>query len=127
MPASYQIDTANRLIVIKLSEKITEQEIINDRERLAADPQFDPTFSQLIDLRNAWQVESPTATINKLAQSSLFKAGVKKAIIAHDDLAFGLSRMYELLSLDLNQQTMIFHEIDKALEWLGISTTIDLK
>ena len=44
----------------------------------------------------------------------------KTAIIAPDDLPFGLGRLYEAYSDESPETTSVFREIDKAFEWLGL-------
>lgn len=46
---------------------------------------------------------------------------LKCAILAPFNLAYGLSRMYEMGEEHKNIEVMVFRELDKALQWLGIS------
>lgn len=42
----------------------------------------------------------------------------RAAIVAERDLAFGLSRMYELLADDQRVATRVFREVERARQWL---------
>ncbi|MEW6734287.1 MAG: hypothetical protein AB1489_23375 [Acidobacteriota bacterium] len=121
MPVCYYIDKSTRLIVITFQGVVTEQEIAADRERLAEDPEFNPAFSQLLDFRRVKQLHLSYSTVSKIAQSSIFHPGIKKAFLAPTDLTYGFSRMYELLSDQLNQQVQVFRQPSQALQWLGIA------
>ena len=45
------------------------------------------------------------------------------AIVADEDLIYGLSRMYEMMTTHVPTITHIFREIDDAEKWLKISVT----
>lgn len=46
------------------------------------------------------------------------RGGAKIAIVVSGKLAFGLSRMYELKSQDLQQKMMVFRNVEEARAWL---------
>jgi len=120
MPVRYLIYKPLHLVWVVLEGDFTEQEIRADRDRLAHDPDFDPGFAQVIDLREVGQLTPPIDLLFSLARGSIFRPGVKKAIIAPEALVFGLSRMYKVLAEGLRQDVQIFHDAPEALQWLGV-------
>ena len=49
----------------------------------------------------------------------------KWAVIASDDVIFGLSRMYSALTSDHEVATHVFRTVEAANDWLGIGLSID--
>ena len=52
MSASYQIDKSLGLIFTTAQGVLTGQDILTHRQRLLDDPDFDPSYNQIIDLRD---------------------------------------------------------------------------
>ena len=49
----------------------------------------------------------------------------KWALIASDDVIYGLSRMYSALTSDHEVATHVFRTVEAANDWLGIGLSID--
>ncbi len=50
MPATYEIDKQRRLVITTGSGRITLANALAHQEKLRKDPDFDPRFSQIMDL-----------------------------------------------------------------------------
>jgi len=44
----------------------------------------------------------------------------KTAVIAPDDLSFGIARIYEAISFNSPESVMVFREKNEALKWIGV-------
>jgi hypothetical protein len=121
MPVSYQIHKQIRLVVIKFVGEVTVKDILDDRMRISRDADFDPSFNQLLDFRGATSITLSYSTIWGLARNTVFKPGIKKAIIAPNDVSYGFARMYEGFSSGLHQQIYVFRRADEAFKWLDIA------
>lgn len=58
-------------------------------DQLTKDPDFDPTYSQLVDLTQASAVELSAEDVRILAERRVFWPCSRRAILANDDLLFG--------------------------------------
>lgn len=91
----------------------------------------DVTKLVLWDMTNADVNRISTQEVNKIADLPLYKAerrmGGKNAIVAPDQLAYGLSRIYETVVGLQNQpfETRVFRNLEDACAWLGVTLPDD--
>jgi hypothetical protein len=76
-----------------------------------------------------WNTPLTADEVGKLAdyaKKTDAKWGVTKwAIIAADDLTFGLTRMYMALTEDYHVTTNVFRDANKADDWLGLGIEME--
>ncbi len=119
MPAFYKIERENRLVLSTASGTITPSDIFNHQEKLGCDPDFDPTYSQLVDVSHVTKIEVTTEDIRRLAQGNLFSPKSRRAILVSSDAAFGFARMFEMLRESAGETGIeVFRSLDEALEWV---------
>ena len=94
MPWTTQIDPQRRLISTRATGVVDRQGAQNHRAQIVANPLFDSSFSQLIDLRAVERIDLSTDDIVRLASESILAAPARQAIVAPTDAMFGVSRMY---------------------------------
>ncbi len=123
MPCSYKIYKDKRLVVTTALGKITFAEAIAYTEQLSRDPDFDPTYSQLVDATGVTKSEITGPELSSLARRTRFSPQSRRAIVVTSTFLFGLGRMYEAYSQVSGkaESIVVFKELDKAKEWLGIT------
>lgn len=123
---SFQIEEEQNIIVSCYEGRIGIEDLINQTAAILAAPEFKKSMNCLVDLTLA----EPDMDIDfeKVNQYKEFIESIQEtwglckwAIVAPDDLVFGLSRMYEMLSKNLSIQTRVFRSEQEAREWLGIT------
>ena len=67
MPIRYVIDKTQRLVFSTGWDRVTAAEILAHRGQLTADPDFDPTFNQLVDGRAVTAVDISIADVKDIA------------------------------------------------------------
>lgn len=120
MPASYMIDVARRLVTSRIWGEVTDQELREQHASLRADPDFDATYCQLIDVREMSTVRLSSGVLSSLAQRSNFAPESRRAVIATEDDAFGLARMFSSWAAASGRQVRVFRDLASAEEWLGV-------
>lgn len=119
MPVSHQIDRAKRRVAVIGTGRLTGEELITGRAELAADPGFEPSFAQLIDLTGVTEVGITTDDIFFLASGHIFAAGSRRALVAPRPVLFGLSRMFQSLSPgNVAEGIRVFTDLAAAEAWL---------
>ena len=119
MPAFYKIDKQNRLVMTTGSGTVTLADALAHQERLRHDPDFDPTFCQLLDFTHVTKVEITADDIRNIAQNSLFSGTSRRAILVSNDTIYGLARMFELLRESAGDTGVeVFRSLDEALDWV---------
>ena len=120
MPASYTIDTERKLVLSRIWGAPTEDEILDHGQRLRADPSFRPDFRQLLDMSELKEILISPQKVREAARDQFFSPGVRRALVAHSDAAFGMARMYAIASEGEGQTIQVFREFDAAKAWLGV-------
>jgi hypothetical protein len=119
MPAAYEIDPRRRLVLSRGWGVLTDEDLMAHYERLRADPAFDPTYGQLADLRDVERVATAGVTIEVVARIRVFAPGVRRAVIASDDVAFGMARMFASFAEPQDQQIEVFRDARAAEDWVS--------
>ena len=124
MPATNRIDVARRLVLSRVWGVFTMQDLMGHYNSLAADPAFDPGFSQLVDLRDVAQVELDTPAIRRHALERLFDRSARRALVVSTPYHYELARIYAVFAEYASQNVHVFRDMQAAEEWLGIETPI---
>lgn len=76
----------------------------------------------LIDFSKMTELQATTDTVKKLVEvnrkTAQYLPGSFVAIVAPDDLVFGMSRMWAGFAEELGWTANVFHDRESALEWL---------
>ena len=119
MPIFYKIDKERRIIMSTVSSPITIADALGSQQKLRNDPDFDPTFSQLVDATQLPSIDLDTSDLRRLAEGSMFSNHSRRAILVSSDVAFGLARMYETFRESAGETGIhIFRDLDQALDWI---------
>lgn len=98
---------------------LNKEEVIAHRTRLVADPDFDPSFSQLVDFRHNTSFEFSAGELRQLADHDPFSISSRRAFLMPNDLGYGLGRMYEVFREAAGEHGIrIFRDLDEALDWV---------
>jgi hypothetical protein len=120
MPLTYVIDKSRRIVISTGSGILTGSEALEHRKMLREDPDFDPSFCQLIDLTAITSMSMDAQVVRQMGAVNIFNPESRRAAVASSDLAVGLMRMITTYG-DISGQyrrTRLFRERDEALEWL---------
>lgn len=120
MPATYKIDTSGRVVLSSAHGVLTDADVLAHREALGADPDFEPSFSQLYDFRAVSEFKITPDVVRALARSSIFDAGSREALVMTSDLGYGFARMFQTVSTGPQRTVNIFRDIAEARRWLEL-------
>jgi hypothetical protein len=119
MPAFYKIDKDRRLVISSATGAFNKEDALGHQNRLRADPDFDPTYSQLMDFTHVTQILLTAVDVQQLALSNIFSKESRRAFLVANDLAFGLARMFEILRENAGEHGIrIFRNLEEALDWV---------
>ena len=120
MPIDYHIDTSRRLIVTTAKGILTQYEMLDQQRRVRDDPEFDPSYWQLHDLRNADLSEVQPECVEILAEVAIPKRSNRSAFVVGSAKADELAQMFEDLRRGTGQRIRIFRDLDDARTWLEL-------
>src|SRR5262245_279296 len=121
MPVEYEIDANRRLIRTRCIGPVTIAEVIAHFHTLKADPRLPGQpdvlldFSRLTAFPDRDQIRSVAREVRDLAPKISWR---NCAIVAPEDLAFGIGRMFEMTSEPSFRATMVFRSLADAEVWL---------
>ena len=118
MPLTYMIDASRRIIVARASGVLTEDDLRSVRMLMQGDRAFNRNFAQLLDLRAATEVNVSVPAMARLAASSAFAPGVRRAFVGITDAQYNMAWTFAMLSEPHNQLVHVFRDISVAEAWL---------
>lgn len=121
MPLTAELNPESLILTFEVSGDFGVGEIESIQSITQEHARTSDLKGMLLDARNASPEELPSAPIRAAAQRSKgFEATLqlKMAILVATDVAFGISRMYELLRGD-DGRVQVYRDLDSALAWLG--------
>jgi hypothetical protein len=125
MPAEYRIDLEKRRVWSTGSGILTYEDLTGHMNRLAKDPQFHPSFSQLLDFRGTSLVGVTTEQIIALTEIRIFSPDSKRAFVTQPGVQFGLARMYESYRVTKGDRGIrVFLDYKEAIDWLDAGETL---
>jgi hypothetical protein len=121
MPADYKIDTSKRIVFSIAYGNLTDQDVNAHLEKLRNDPDFDPSFSQLVDGTNVTHIDDlSTEGIYALAAKDPFNLGSQRAFVFPYNPEYNTFRMYELLTTVHKDVVVVFKGMEEARVFLGL-------
>jgi hypothetical protein len=123
MPGDYYIDSSCVVIFTTLYDTVTDNEVLDIQQRVATDPNFNPDFHHLYDLRQDTAFEVFTRTIQRPASVKLLSEHSRRVIVTPYNSVYGMARMYEAYHNAGPGQIWIFRSPEEACAWLGIQHT----
>jgi hypothetical protein len=117
MPTFFNIDKERKLVLSTGSGVVTMADAMAHQAGLLNDPDFDPSFSQLLDLTQVESFHVTIGDVRKLAQAKVFSPDSRRAILVNNDYAFGAARVFESLrGMSGEKGIRVFRDLDEALE-----------
>lgn len=127
MSVDYQIDSGQEVVFTRCSGTITVADMWDIGRRLRSDPAFNPDQRQLIDLGEVTGMTVPFDQIYRFAQEKNgdpFSGSSRRAVVAPQNFAYGIARMYEALREDRDPGGFrVFRTMAEARKWLGLAAT----
>ena len=129
MSFDYVVYKEHRLVISTGSGVVTWEEIKARQDQTQTDPDFNPEYDQIVDLRAVTAFEMSTDQTRLLASRLIFSSQSKRAFIATRPSVFGVGRMWET-STEFSEnpsQIRVFYEVASALQWLGVDPSLVLQ
>jgi hypothetical protein len=115
----YEIDKERRLITSTASGIITLEEVWAHQEKLDKDPDFDPSFAQLLDVTQVTKLKLSSEDVRRVAESNTFSTNPRLAIVATSSLVYGMARMFQIFrEMKGEEKTRVFRDRDEAVAWV---------
>ena len=126
MPFNYVVRKEHRLVISTGSGLVTWKEIKARQDQTQIDPDFNPEYNQIVDLRSVTDFDMSTEQTRLLARRRIFSPNSKRAFIATSPSVFGMGRMWETYTefSENPSQIRVFYDVASALRWLGVDSSV---
>ena len=123
MAVSTEIDEAKNLIVHNFSDRVNLESILKTIENAVNNPKYRPGMNAIWVCDDGTVVDmtsEETRKVSEFARNAFDKEGIsyKLALVANDDLAYGMNRVYEGWSNDRPITITTFRKIEQAYNWM---------
>ena len=119
MPVVVTIDVKRKLVITVCSDTVTDEEFVQARKQVLADPTFDPSFDRLWDFSGVTKEQVSDETIAHLVETSPFVGDILRAVVVSMSPK-ALARVMEFVSQcrRFNRRIAAFPTQEAAQQWL---------
>ncbi len=125
MPVEHVIDEKQGLVLTTLRGSVTFDEFVRHLQALASDPTFDPNMLELLEANDVETDEFNIDQMMSFKDSHVWGPKARRAMVTNSDLVFGLFRMFQITSAHEHGEIALFHNLDEARCWLGLTDPPD--
>lgn len=127
MPIDYQVLEEGGLVLTVFSGHVTTQEVIEHTRDFMGDTRIRPGHRELADLSRATSTEvsfESLADAVKMERDANCFRDARLAIVAPQDIQYGMSRMYlTLADKTPRAEVELFRDVEQARSWLGLTSS----
>ena len=120
MPVTYHIDKINKIVFVNATGEFTAVDFRIHKRELADDPDFDPDYGVLFDLRSITEFRISSAEVREFSMSHMFHDRARRAYLVPADEVHGMIRVFSSLSDFESDVIQIFRDMVEARRWLGL-------
>ncbi len=120
MPVTYHIDKINKILFVNATGEFAAEVFRIHRRELADDPDFDPHYGVLFDLRSITEFRLSSAEVRGFSMDYIFHKRARRAYLVPTQEVYGVVRMFSLLSGFDSDVIQIFPDMAEARRWLGL-------
>lgn len=114
----FRIDVERHLVVVKFGAKIGAEEVAGYAAALRSHPSFQPSFSEIVDLRQSEELDLQASDFLRLADKvDPFSEHAKRAFVVRTRVQNHAARMHK--ALRGHGSIAIFESFEEAEAWIG--------
>lgn len=107
--------------MVRLTGEIKDADLIEISVVTKAHPEFDPSFSEIVDFSAVTVSKVSTFAVHTLAQrASIYNRTSRHVVIAPQAHGFGLTRMYQVYARETRPNMDVVHTLEEARKCLGL-------
>lgn len=111
------VDSERHLVIVTFGRRLTLQDIQQYTQRLLANPSFEASFSEIVDLTQVEEVDLQASEFLKLADKvDPFSEKAKRAFVVRNSVQNHAARMHKVLGT--GRRIEIFRSMEEAEQWI---------
>lgn len=124
MPIKLKYDELLKILTAEVSGLVVIEDFYKIAPQIVSDPRFSSNVNMIWDVRQmdsaSFTREFAESLIKLRVQIADKRGDARLAIVASDDLAYGMSRMYQgMTEGDFRQSLNVFREPEEASAWIN--------
>jgi hypothetical protein len=114
-----QVNAADRIVVLTVAGELEDSDLLRLAIDVESDPEIEPDFSLLVDLRGADGRNVTSNGVRELARRPFALSPTsRRGIVTPTELTFGMARMYEALRNAEGGAIRVFRDYEEAVRWV---------
>lgn len=119
MPVIVRVDVERKLVITTCSGSVIDEDFLQARKDMLANPRFDPSFDRLWDFSEVTQQRVSDATMAHLVETSPSVGNISRAVVV-SRAKEPLPQVLEFIgrSRSLNRRVAVFPNRETAEQWI---------
>jgi len=124
MPCRYVISAEHGLVISTAWDRVTFAEVDAHQDRLAQDPDFNPTFKQFVDATEVTDIDISMDEAGAILDRKIFSDTSRCAFLGRGLGVLGMGRLIEAKAALQGgpEKVRVFSNRATALKWLGLES-----
>ena len=119
MPAVLKIDRQRRIVSSTFFGEVSGKDLLEHRERIKSDPEFDPSFAEIADFSSVKMLSVSESALMTLAKiDSLFNKDVPHLLVSPADLPMTLALQYRDIVRETRPRMYVVRTLQEAQKLL---------
>ena len=119
MPAVLKIDRQRRIVSSTFFGEVSGKDLLEHRERIKSDPEFDPSFAEIADFSSVKMLSVSESALMTLAKiDSLFNKDVPHLLVSPADLPMTLALQYRDIVRESRPNIFVVRTLQEAQQML---------
>ena len=118
------VDASQRLVISTFSGDVTDADIAGFPSLIRSHPDFDPSFSEILDFSAVTAASVSTSVVQEVARRvSHFNLDSLHVVIAPQEVIYGLARMAQVFGEKTKPNAVVVRSMKEAREFLRLHRT----
>lgn len=120
MAAVLKIDIRRRLVYSSFYGKVTGEELLAHRQRILAEPFFNPAFDEIVDFSDVSQTLINEQALASLAsEKSIYGPNSRHVVVAPSDMPYEIGLRYQQLAQQSRPNLHVVRSLSEAYQLLA--------
>ena len=120
MPAVVKIDKRRRIVISTFYGNVNGEELLGHAIKIQADPEFNPAYSEIVDLSGVTSLLVSDASLAALAgTATLFRESSLHIVVAPADFEFRAARSYQEMARNSRPNFYVVCSLQQAYGLFG--------
>jgi hypothetical protein len=120
MPVHVAVDRSKKLVITTYSGDVTDADVADQISEIRKQAPYDPAYRAITDFTQVSQFNISSNEIRSVAESESPLAEARRVMVAPSDLAYGTSRMFQMLASRTRPHITVVRTLGEAYAALGI-------